>query len=77
MTDLAGGDNVGVEEGEGAASAARAGQLGVHAVLGGDGDGAVEAGVGDAEGTEQALVRVDQLLMRWTDTSFPRLFRVG
>ena len=61
MTNLAGGD-VGIEERERAASAARAGQLCVQPVLGGDGDGAVEAGVGDAEGAEQALVRVDQVL---------------
>ena len=40
-SDLAGGGDVGIDEGERAAPAARAGQLGVEAVLGGDGDGAV------------------------------------
>ena len=50
------------EECEGAAAAARARQLGVEAAAGGDGDGAVEGGVRDAQGAQQAMVRVHQIL---------------
>ena len=50
------------EERECASAAARARQLGVEAAASGDCDGAVEAGVRDAQGAQQALVRVDQLL---------------
>ena len=57
----------GGEEGEGEAAAARAGQLGVHAARGRDARDALEAGVGDAEGGEQALVGVDQLLEERTE----------
>lgn len=57
-----GGRVSGREEGEGEPAPSRAGQLGVDAALGRDAGHPLQAGVGDAERGEQALVGVDQLL---------------
>ena len=50
------------DEREGEAAAACAGQLGVQPVRARDAGHAVQRGVRDAQGVEQALVSVDQLL---------------